>query len=492
MSCVSVLPGDPPTAGRLTLWDAVSIIVGIVIGSTIFRSPPLIFGSVSGPWVGLAVWAVGGVLSLVGALCYAELATAYPCSGGDYVYLRRAYGPAVAFLFGWSQLTVVLTGSIGAMAFVFADYAAQLWKLSEGAAVLAAVLAVAGLSAVNALGIVFGKGMQNALTAAKLLGMSAIVVAGLGAEPHGPAAEPAPVGGGGLGLALILVLYAYGGWNDAAFVAAELRGRRSIARALLLGTAGITVIYLVVNAAYLRALGFEGVRQSPAVAAEVLGRLLGTFGERAMCLLVMICALGAINGMIFTGARVYATLGADYRRIGWLGRWDRNRGAPLGALAAQTAMSLALIAAVGTEAGRWLLDELLQSVGLEPLPWAEYQGGFNTLVAGTAPVFWGFFLLTGVALFLLRRIDPHVDRPFRTPLYPLVPLVFCASCAFMLYQAIRYAGTLSLLGAVPLALGLLPYAVVRRCGPGRTGPDNPLAARLPAAYDGSAGSVRDP
>src|SRR5713226_5481210 len=150
-----------PIQAQLSLWDAVSIIIGIVIGAGIYETPPLIFKNVHGPWEGLGVWALGGLLSLVGALCYAELATAYPRSGGDYVYLGRAFGPWLGFLFGWAQLAVILTGSIGMMAYVFADYSVELGAVSRDWCFLAALAAVAGLTLLTLLGVVFGKGAQN-------------------------------------------------------------------------------------------------------------------------------------------------------------------------------------------------------------------------------------------------------------------------------------------------------------------------------------------
>jgi amino acid transporter len=441
----------------LGLWDAVSVIVGIVIGSTIFRSPPLIFGNVAGPWEGLGAWALGGFLSLIGALCYAELASTYPRSGGDYVYLSRAFGPWLGFLFGWAQLVVIITASIGAMAFVFADYASQLFQIDKGLAAILAALAVLALTALNVLGVVFGKRTQNILTAAKVIGLTGIVVAGVAWGQSGIPATFDASSGAGFGVAMIFVLYAYGGWNDAAFVAAELRQRRHIVLALILGTTGITLIYLAVNSAYLLALGFDQLRASNAVAADVLRLPLHGFGEKAMCVLVMISALGAINGLIFTGSRVYATLGADYRLFAWLGRWHPRLGSPIGSLTAQVVVSLAMIVGVGTEEGRNTIDNLLTKARFSPLPWQQYNGGFDTLVAGTAPVFWGFFLLTGLSLFALRQRDPNIQRTFTVPLFPLVPLIFCMTCLYMLYQAIKYAGNLSLMGAVPLFLGLPLY-----------------------------------
>src|SRR6266849_1300384 len=186
-------PNEPqPIQARLSLWDAVSIIIGIVIGAGIYETPPLIFKNVHGPWEGLGVWALGGLLSLVGALCYAKLATTYPRSGGDYVYLTRAFGPWMGFLFGWAQLVVIRTGNIGMMAYVFADYATRWWDfgkseprwLSEAQVAFSyALLAVTVLSVLNILGVVFGKGTQNVLTAATVVGLGAILVAGIFLSP---------------------------------------------------------------------------------------------------------------------------------------------------------------------------------------------------------------------------------------------------------------------------------------------------------------------
>ena len=459
---------------HLSLWDAVSIIIGIVIGATIFEAPPLILSNVSGPWAGLSVWAFCGGLALIGALCYAELASTYPRSGGDYVFLTRAYGPGMGFLFGWAQLVAIITGSIGAMAYVFARYAVRLWdagqsvsdQLSEqqqSIAVLLAVAAVAGLSALNIMGVVLGKRTQNALTVAKLLGLAGILVIGFAfAKPRALAVER-PMSGPGLGLAMIFVLYAYGGWNDSAFVVAEFRNRRrNIPLALVLGTTAITLIYVGVNLAYMSGLGFEEVRRSKAVAADLLDRALGGAGATAMCVLVMLSALGAINGLIFTGSRVYSALGADYSLFHWLARWHPRLRTPLWSLLAQAIVSLTMILSVGTELGQNMINDLIASLGIHPIPWKNYGGGFGTLVSGTAPVFWLFFLLTGLSLFTLREKDHGIDRPFSVPLYPFLPFIFCLMCAYMLYKSLEYAGALALLGLVPLAAGVPLYLLSRR------------------------------
>lgn len=460
MTEVSTSAEAGPGRGKLGLWDTVSLILGIVIGAGIYETAPLIFQNVASPVVALAVWIVGGLLSLTGALCYAELATAYPRSGGDYVYLSRAYGPWAGFLFGWCQLSVLMTGSIGMMAYIFASYAARLFGTGTGSEACFAGAAVLLITAVHMGGVVLGKRAQNLLTLTKVIGIGGILLAGF-LWPKAGAAVAAPAGAasasGSLGLAMILVLYTFGGWNDAALVTAEVNeNRRNIPRALVLGTLLLTLIYVLINAAYMLGLGFEGARQSRAIAADVLQQPLGVWGGRVMSVLVMISALGAVNGLVYTGSRIYSTLGEDYRAFGPLARWHARWRAPVQSLAWQAGITLALILLVGTAAGQGLINTVLGWVGLKGLAWAGL-GGFETLLRCTAPVFWMLFFLTGAGLLVLRVREPAIARPFKVPLYPLLPVIFCGMCAYMLYSAVEYAGKLALVGAVPVVLGLILY-----------------------------------
>ena len=457
-------PGTMPqqriVAKRLSLWDTVSILVGIVVGTAIFRSPPLVFQNASNVWEALGVWLLGGALCLCGAFCYAELATTFPRNGGDYEYLSLAYGRWVGFLFGWAQLAAILTGNIGAMGYAFADYGSSLWSLSSSAMACVAAAAIAVLTVANVSGLVLGKSLQNTLTCAKIVGLALVVVAGLfGVENNAFSAGPiADVKGPGLGLALVFVLYAYGGWNDAVFVAAEVQDQgRNMPRALLYGIAGITVLYLAVNFAYLKVLGLETARHTATPAASVLQQVVGPWGAKAISVLVMVSALGAINGMILAGSRVYATVGQDYHLFAWLGKWNRRSGAPIAAIVLQGCIAVSLVFLVGTDTGRNGIDRLLGGIGLTGLPWDEYSGGFETLVAGTAPVFWAFFFLTGLSVFILRVRHPQRHRPFTVPWFPLPPIVFCSTSGYMLYCSLEYAKLLSLLGVAPLVLGIPLY-----------------------------------
>lgn len=445
---------------ELSVWDAISLIVGIVIGSTIFKAPALIFGSVPDATTGLLLWGLGGVLSFLGAVCYAELGAAYPRDGGEYVYLTRAYGRFVGFLYGWCQLSVVQIASIGALAYVFGDYAARSIGQGHEAAVWLAAGAVATLTGLNLIGFTVGKTAQNTLTITKLVGLTALVAVGL-FGPASEAAEPVETTVRTLQpLAMILILYAYGGWNDAAFIVAEIHNpQRNVPRALLGGLGLVTLFYLLINLAYVRGLGFEALTQTGEPAAELFARTWGEAGQRIMSCFVMICALGGVNGLIFTVARVHATVGRDHPLLGWLGTWNLNRGVPFRSLVLQGTLTVLLIVTVGFEAGRSVLDRLAMLVEGGPLPWDRYGDGFSTLVSASAPVFWLFFLLNGLAVIVQRFRDPTQPRPFRVPGYPIPPLLFAATSGFMLYSSTNYARPLLPFVVIPVLAGIPLYGI---------------------------------
>lgn len=461
-------PGDVGQAGgQLSMADAVSLIVGIVVGVSIFKIPGLVFSNVGSPLEGLLVWLAGGLIALAGALCYAELTTTWPRSGGDYEYLTRAWGPWAGFLFAWSHLTAILTGSIGGLAYVFADYACSLAGFEESRAAPLAAVAVVLLTGVNLAGIRFGRLAQNLLTAAKVLGLGGLVAAGFYAARFSEltAEAPVPEGMPGLGLAMVLVLYAYGGWNDAAFVAAEVRDRnRALPRALICSTAAICGLYLLINVAFIAGLGFSELRNSGVPAADLMQSVFGPAGRVAISLLVCISALGGLNGLILAGSRVHAALGEDHRLFAPLGRWRRESSVPAVALLTQSVVSLLLIGLVGTETGRRAIDGAVELLRIPAVEWGRFGGGFDTLIALTAPVFWLFFLMTGCSLVILRWKEPARPRPFRTPLFPFTVLLFCGSCVFMVWSSISWAGSLAAFGGVQLLVGLVLYLISGQLG----------------------------
>lgn len=407
---------------QLTLLDTTSIIVGIVIGSSIYLSASDIANTMPNLGWLLGVWLLGGVLSFIGALCYAELANAYPNEGGDYVYLTRAFGRRLGFLFGWAQFWVVRPGSVGAMAYIFAQYANELVPLGKGPwpLIVYAVGSIVMLTGVNLLGIREGKWTQNVLAIVKYVGLILVVGAGFwfgGTSVPQAATAVADSHSFNLSFAMILIFYAFGGWNEMAYVGAEVRDPpKNILRALLLGTVAVTVLYLLLNLAFVYALGLDGVRKSHVVAADVLRIGLGETGSRLISALICISALGSINGMVFTGARIYYAMGTEHRLFAWLGQWNAGRGTPIRAMVIQAVVTIALTIGFGLT-----------------------KAGFLSSVKFTTPVFWLFFLLVGLSLFVLRYREPHQPRPYRVPLYPVIPILFCLSSLFMVYSSLDYA-----------------------------------------------------
>ncbi|THC45350.1 APC family permease [Massilia sp. Mn16-1_5] len=436
--------GPQPLLG---LRETVALIVGVVIGAGIFKAPAIVAG-LSGSAEGMfGMWILGGLVSLAGALCYAELATSCAHPGGDYHFLRRAYGRPVAFLFGWARFSVITTGSIALLAFVFGDYMQQAWPLpglpAAWGPVVYAGAVIAILSLVNLRGLRSGAATQNWLTLAEVGGLLLIAgAAALFADP-GPAvsgsfASPGPPAS--FGMAMVFVLLTYGGWNEAAYISAEVRdGPRNMVRALTLSILLITTLYLLVTWACWKTLGMAGMAASETLAADVMRQTLGSAGEKTISLLVAISALTSINATMIVGARSSYAMGLDWQRLRPLSAWDGERGTPAAAMLVQCAAALLL-------------------VGLG----AAFGSGFKSMVEFTAPVFWLFFLLAGLSLFVLRRREPGLARPFRVPLFPLVPLLFCGACAWMLWSSLSYVYSQQLgglnaawIGVAVLAIGLL-------------------------------------
>jgi hypothetical protein len=439
--------------------EAIAIVVGIVIGAGIFKAPSLVaMNSPSEAWM-LGAWVLGGVVSIIGALCYCELATAYPSAGGDYHFLHRAFGRRVSFLFAWSRFSVITTGSIALLAFVFGDYMTQVVSLGPWSAALWGAGSIVALTWLNVRGVRQGAATQVALTVLEVGGLVLVFVAGIVAATQGlgasapqaaAAAAIAPAAAFSLpafGFAMVFVLLTFGGWNEGAYISAELRDRQRNMVPVMIGSlALVTLLYLGANWAYLAGLGLGGMAKSQAVAADLLGIVFGKTGEVLISLMVAIAALTSINATMFVGARSNFAAGRDWAALGRLGDWVDDRGTPVNAMLLQGGFALALML-LGLATG----------------------GGFSTMVEYTAPVFWLFFLLAGLSLFVLRVREPDTPRPFRVPLYPVLPLVFCGACAYMLQSSLGYVGGNTFLGVnaawvgvAVLAVGVLLMLVVSR------------------------------
>jgi amino acid transporter len=432
-------PGVPLPA--LSTFDAAMIVCGIVIGGGIFALPPLVAsnsGSVG--WMFVA-WALGAALTVVGSLCYAELSATFPHAGGDYHFLTRAFGRDLSFFFGWARAAVITTGSTALHAYIFGNYASRIFPLGSQSSALYAALVVVLLTALNVLGLKESSRTQNVVTLLLIAGMALVAFGGFQAPAVPAAAAPSSPSSPVLGSALLFVLFAYGGWNEAAYISAELRGgRRAILTALLAAIAVITTLYLVFVAALETGLGFEALKASQAPAADVAQRAFGGFGQTLIATVVCLSVLASSNATMMVGARSNYALGLDWPIVSFMGGWDRKRDVPVAAFLVQGAVTLGLVVFAARE-----------------------PSGVRAMVEFTAPVFWFFFLLTGIALFVLRRKYAHVERPFSVPLYPVLPLVFVGTCAFLLWSSLTYARSQHALQVAlyVMAAGLVAWVIAR-------------------------------
>ena len=434
-------PDSAPPAKILRLlqpFSAVALIVGIVIGAGIFKTPSLVAGISGDAGWALVLWMAGALISIAGALCYAELCTAYPNAGGDYHFLHRAFGRNISFIYGWSRATIINTGSIALLAFVFGDYMSTLVNLGTYSSAVWALLIVIVLTVVNLAGIHASSRMQTWLTLIEIVGLLAVVAAGFWVDAPASGAlqwfaqAPAPAQ---WGLCLVFVLLTFGGWNEAAYISAELKGGpRTMVWVILASMLTLTVIYLLVNTALLFGLGLNGLSQSKTAAGDLLGLAFGPWAQKALGLFVAIAALTSINATMFVGARTNFAVGSDWKALRKLGQWELDIGSPKQALTLQALISMGLIA-LGT----------------------QEADGFSAMVEFTAPVFWGFLFLVGLALLWLRQADPSTPRPFKVPLYPVLPLIFCAACAWLTYSSVTYAISQK---AIHVSLWLIASGVV--------------------------------
>jgi len=454
------MSGGAPESAKLSVLDGVAMLVGIVVGIGIFGFPPMVAANVDDSFQYMAVWVAGGLVMLVGALCYAELGSAYPSAGGEYHYLTRAYGRWLGMLFAWARGTVIQTGAIAAVAFIYGEYANQLVPLGEYGEGLHAAIAVVALTILNLAGTVQSNWMQRVFTVLALAGVLAVIVAALAGAAGVGNVTPVPVTGesspsGTLGMAMVFVLLTYGGWNEAAYLSGEMRDvKRDMRRVLVLGTLVVVALYVAVNLAFLSIFGLQGLRDSTAVAADVMQAVVGPASAVLLSLIVCFTALSTINGSIFTGARVYFALGQDIPALQRLSTWSTRGLTPVTALLVQCVITLGLIAFGSLSHG----------------------SGVQTMVAYTAPVFWLFMLLVAASLIILRRRDGAQPRPFRVPLYPVTPLILCLACAGLVYSSVMYAGIGGLVGLAVLASGVPFMLKYRRADASARSPE---ASSLP-------------
>jgi len=442
----------------LGLWSAVSIVVGTVIGSGIFLVPRTMVQNVGTvEWV-FAVWIAGGLLSLAGALTYAELAAMMPEAGGEYVYLNEAYGPVWGYLYGWTQMWVAKSGSIATLATGFFYYLANFWPgleqvwakvplageagapLEIRAGQFFAMFLIMGLAALNYFGVRIGGNVQIAVTVAKVALIAFVIVAGLFLAPAhraapADAASTAGVTIAGFVAALVAALWAYDGWNNVGMVASEVtQPRRNLPLALIWGTAGVIAIYLLANFAYFHVLSAPEIGRTNRVAAEMMRRIFGAPGANAVSVAAMISIFAALNGSILTGSRVPYAMARD-------GLFFRSfaRVHPAFHTPGVSILGLSAWAAVVVLSGRY--DQLL------------------TFVIFAS---WLLYGMTTAAVFVLRQKRPGMNRPYRTLGYPVVPALFVIAALLIEAVTLIHSPRESVLGIILIAAGLPFYFVWKR------------------------------
>lgn len=438
---------------ELGVWSAASIVVGTVIGSGIFLVPQDMIRQVGSPHILFAVWIFGGMLSLFGALTYAELSAAMPEAGGEYVYLREAYGPFWGFLYGWTQMWVAKSGSIATLATAFFYYLANFRPELEGVLYtvplpigpggkpldihygqLLAMAVIMMLAGVNYVGVKFGGGVQVAVTVAKVALIAAIIVVGIGAGKASAAnlSSSIPVAGGAAGFfaALVGALWAYDGWNNLSMVSSEIRSpQRSLPIALIAGTAVVILIYLLANLAYFLVLPAAEVAQSNRVAATMMRHIAGDGGAAAVSIAAMVSIFAALNGSILSGARVPYAMARDglfFRPVA--------RVHPAYATPSVSILVLSAWAAVLVLSGR-------------------YSELYTYVIFAS----WILYGMTAASVLVLRRKRPDLARPYRTAGYPVIPVLFVLGAAAVIVFTLRQSPRESLLGLGLIILGFPFY-----------------------------------
>ena len=418
------------------------VAVAMVVGAGIFRSPAEIAAHAgSSAWF-FTAWLVGGAVTLMGALCFAELSTALPSAGGDYHFLKTAYGRRVAFLFAWARFAIINTGTLALLGFVLGDYANSVWSLGPNGSSWYALLTIVAMTAFNLKGLYTGQSADYAMTGLEVGGLLVVFAAGVLLVMRGqPQLVPdvAPVSAGipaGFGLALLFVLYAFSGWSEISTLSAEVRDeRRGMVRALVCSILTITVLYLLANWALWRGLGIAGLAGSKTPASDLIGLAFGDAAGVMTALAISMATLTSMNATIVVGARTTYAAARDWPQLDRLGRWNTERGIPVAGIVSQGAVGVLLVG-LGTYS----------------------RDGFATMIDYTSPVFWLFLGASGCAVIVLRVRRPDLPRPFRVPFYPVLPLVFCASCLFVLWSSVEYVRLGAMAGVGVLLLGGLVMA----------------------------------
>lgn len=416
---------------RLSLLDATMLNVGSMIGSGIFIVPAAVALYLHSSVEIIAAWIVGGIVSLCGALSFAELGAMMPYAGGQYVYLKKTYGPVWGFLSGWASFTVIMTASIAAVAVGFAQYLGYFFPMSDIEIKLTAIGSIIILTFVNAVGTEFGIRVQNILTFIKMFALFVLAVAGIFFSPQTEILrEPILFSIPSFGLAMMAILWAYDGWVDLSFVAGEIRDpEKTIPRSLFLSTMIVIVLYLAVNLAFVSVLPIATMANSSLVASDAAVVMFGGIGASLIAVAIMISMFGANNAFVFTAPRIYYAMareGLFFRSMALLHASSR---APVIALIAQGAWAIVLVL-IGT---------------------------FNQLITYIVFAIWIFYALSCAAVIILRQREPETNRPYKTWGYPFTPVVFILFAVGLVINTIMESPMDAAIGLVLIFSGLPAY-----------------------------------
>jgi APA family basic amino acid/polyamine antiporter len=439
---------DPGFRRALTPFDATMVVVGGIIGAGIFINPYIVAQRLDTPELVLAAWVLGGLIAIAGALTFAELGTLKPDAGGHYAYLRDAYHPLAGFLYGWALLLMIESGAIAAVAISFAEYTYRFLGQTGVSSTPLAVTAILVTAGVNYLGVKPGARVLNTFVVLKVLALALLIAAGLvlpviGGGPSETAVAPRPEGGAemlllAMGAALIPIMFSYGGWQNANYVAEEIREpKRNLPRALILGTAIVVTVYVLVNIAYLRTLGHQGLASTLTPASDTAGLLLGPTGDRLVALAIAISTFGFLNLTMLAPTRVYYAMARDGVFLPSVARLHPRFRSPSRAIAIQSAWAVAL----------------------------ALTGTYAQLVDYVVFADWIFFGLAGASLFVFRRTHPVEQRDpgsFRSPGYPWVPGIFVAVSVLIVLSVLRSNPVGSGIGILLLATGVPAFFFWRR------------------------------
>ena len=426
---------------KLGLLDSLAIVVGIVIGGGIFLVPNLVARNLGSEASILAVWLFAGVASFFGALACAELGAALPSTGGQYVYLREAYGPMGGFLYGWTMFVVARTAQVSWMAVTFSLYVSYFIPLTPLVSKLLGIAAIVVLATINYRGVSGGALVQKGFTFAKVLGLMIIIGGALffrgSAGPPQPAGIAAPFSLSHFGVALIACLLAYDGWVQVTFVAGEIRDpRRNILRALALGVGICIAIYMLANLAYLRVMSIDQIAASDHVGASAAERILGPAGGTLVAVIILLSIVGTINGCFLTSPRIYFAQARDGLFFSKFAEVHPRFSTPAFSIVAQAVWAAILLV----------------------------SGTYETLLDYAMFALWISYALMVAGMMILRRKQPELERPYRMWGYPVTPLLFLAVAAgFLINTLIEKPGP-SLAGLALIATGVPVYFVWRKSG----------------------------